>query len=490
MSSNTIKNSDDLKNLIENEFFYLYFNVSRTSDFSLHYKNLSSFVYTLYNFKTQYKNTVYYFINLYIRLLVYVRDPYYGLGEKSYSYLMIIVLDQYFPQFTFKIIDSFLFIHHKICYEKSLLPYGCWSDIKYFSIFINSSPHINNNRKNQIINYIVKITNQQIYTDYSNSFIYDPSLTIYTNSNAAKWIPREKNKNLRWLFYKFAHNWNQKFSTIKSKLFIKNYRTLISQLTQRFYNNYDTNIKPLRLYSDTVTLKYSSNNTIKYPYDFVNNMIRAINNNDNLSIIEIDFQWNNFIQLHKFTISALPIIDLSISHNYSVSSIALSCFLSYFNSLGKIIYISSDNPTVIDLNDCTSLSSMISTILPYTKSIDHFKYNIHKTLSIINDSLLITKPNNISDINIILFISNSNICYDIPFNTDLKPNIMLWNISGNIIDDIDKINYNFKFNNSHNINSTFFNHLNKTYTDTPLTSYFSFLFHPRYTYLTSFDGTL
>ena len=493
MSDTEINNKEEeLKQLIETDFFHLYFNISRTSDFSLHFNNLYSFLLTLYNYKTKYKDTVFYYVNLYIRLLIFIRDPYYGLGEKTYSYNMIIALDHFFPQFTFKIIDCFLLLHSKFCYDKNLLPYGCWSDIKYLSIFINSSPNINNNRKNQIINYIVKLTNQQICYDLSNSFLYDPSLTIYTNSNAAKWIPREKNKNLKWLFYKFAHNWNTQFSQ-KNKLFIKNYRTIISQLTTRFYNNYDTNIKIDRIsnniFFDNSKVKFSSNHTIKYPYDFVNKMIRAINNNDNLSIIDIDFQWNNFIQTYKFNISAIPIIDLSYSPSFCHSSIALACFISHFNSFGKIIYIASDNPTLIDLNDCSSLSSMINSILPYINSINHYKYNIHKTLSIINDSLLISKPT--SDVNIIIFIRNKkNMFYNVPFDMTNPPNIILWNMSGDIIDNIDDILYDFKFINSNNINPSFFNHINSLFNNSSLDKYFSFLFSNRYNYLSHFDTSL
>lgn len=491
MSDTDTNKEEEFKEFIENEFFHLYFNISRTSHFSLHFNNLYSFLLTLHNYKSKYKDTIFYYINLYIRLLIFIRDPYYGLGEKTYSYNMIIALDQFFPEFTFKIIDCFLFLHSKFCYDKQFLPYGCWSDIKYLSSFINSSPNINNNRKNQIINYIVKVTNQQISSDLSNSFLYDPSLTIYTNSNAAKWIPREKNKNLKWLFYKFAHNWNTQF-TQKNKLFIKNYRTIISQLTTRLYNNYDTIIKIDRIsnnFTDNSKIKFSSNRTIKYPYEFVNKMMCAIRNNDHHSIIDINCQWNNFIQTYKFNISAIPIIDLSYSPSFCHHSIALACFISHFNSFGKIIYIASDNPTLIDLNDCLTLSSMINSILPYINSINHYNYNIQKTLTIINDSLLISKPN--SDVNIIIFIRNKkNMFYNVPFNNINPPNIILWNISGDIIDNLQDISYDFKFINSNNINPTFFNHINTLYNNSSLDKYFSFLFSNRYNYLSQFDSSL
>ena len=56
---------EELKQHIETDFFHLYFNISRTSDFSLHFNNLYSFLLTLYNYKTEYKDTVFYYVNLY-----------------------------------------------------------------------------------------------------------------------------------------------------------------------------------------------------------------------------------------------------------------------------------------------------------------------------------------------------------------------------------------------------------------------------------------
>ena len=95
--SNRIKTNDDFVALIEKDFFYLFFNISRTSDFSSHFSNLTDFLLTLYNYKNKYPDKSSYFINLYIRLIAFVRDPYFGLGEKSYSYIMLIALDQFFP---------------------------------------------------------------------------------------------------------------------------------------------------------------------------------------------------------------------------------------------------------------------------------------------------------------------------------------------------------------------------------------------------------
>lgn len=471
-----------LENILENDFFYLFFNISRTSHFEPHYDKLTDFLLNLDNFKLKFDKQVSFYINLYIRLLIFVRDPYYGLGEKTYSYLMLIALDNFFPQYTFKIIDSFLFI--KSNNNKLDLPYGSWCDIKYLSLFINSSPFLKQHRKNQIINYIVKITNQQIMNDFNNSQIYDPSLTIYTQSNASKWIPREKSKNTKWLFYKFANQWNKVYCT-KNTCYIKNYRTIISALSLRYqFNHVNWLYNPL--------FKFSSNHVLKSPCDFVHNINIAIKNNDTNNINKINYEWNLFILRHKLSFSAIPIIDLSFSHKYSTPSIALSCFLSFYNKLGKIIYISSDNPTLIDLNHCNSLSDMINAINPYIQSFKHFKYNINKTLSYIHDSLLVTKP--VENFNIIIFITNTNnICMNTPLDhlSSNKPNIILWNVSGDTFDNVQDIQYDFKFVNSQNIHPYLFsNFMNKFFINNDVHSYFSFLFNSRYKFLSHFDSSL
>lgn len=481
----TDKNRTDekkLETILENDFFYLFFNISRTSYFEPHYHKLTDFLLNLDNFKLKFDKQVSFYINLYIRLLIFVRDPYYGLGEKSYSYLMLIALDNFFPQYTFKIIDSFLFI--KSNNNKLDLPYGSWCDIKYLSIFINSTPFLKQYRKSQIINYIVKITNQQIMNDLNNSQIYDPSLTIYTQSNASKWIPREKSKNSKWLFYKFANQWNKVYHT-NNTCYIKNYRTIISALSLRYQFNHVN-----WLYNSL--FQFSSNRVLKSPSDFVNNINIAIKNNDTNNINKINYEWNLFILKHNLSFSAIPIIDLSFSHKSSTPSIALSCFLSFYNKLGKIIYISSDNPTLIDLNHCNSLSDMINAINPYIQSFKHYKYNINKTLSYIHDSLLVTKP--VESFNIIIFVTNTNnICLNTPL-VDLssnKPNIILWNVSGDTFDNVQDIQYDFKFVNSQNIHPYLFtNFMNNFFNGNDVHSYFSFLFNSRYKFLSHFDSSL
>lgn len=506
--SNSIQNEHDLSQILTKDFFYLFFNISRTTNFSSHFSHLTDFLLTISNYKTTYPNISSYYLNLYIRLIAFVRDPYFGLGEKSYSYIMLLALDKFFPQHTFPIIESFLFIHSDICHSKSILPYGSWCDIKYLSIFLNSSPHVKLNRKKQIINHIVKISNQQLQNDLYLSYSIHPNTAIYNISNVSKWIPREKNKNLKWLFYKFATQWNSTHQ-YNTPLYLKYYRSIISsinnlrnynilsinnhhlisdpqlsdpQLSEQYHEQYQIPVQNIPHHKQ----KYMSAHTQTYPSDLVKKMIHAIDKNNSSLIKSIDTDWNALIQSYSFSFPSIPIIDSSFSHKIDYSSIAISCFLSFFNTFGKYILIASDNPTLIDLNLCDSLSQMIPIILTKINSFHNFTYNIDKTLSFINDSILTTNPNNISEFNIIIFINDyKHIPYDLPFPNHKSPNIVLWNLSGDIFDHcvLDNINYDFKFLNSNNISHFFLEHINSSFNESNFDEYFNFLFNFRYNLL-------
>ncbi len=233
-----------------------------------------------------------------------------------------------------------------------------------------------------------------------------------------------------------------------------------------------------------------SAHTQKYPAELVKNMIRAIDKNNSSLIISIDADWTSLIKSHSFSFPSIPIIDSSFSHKIDYSSIAISCFLSFFNTFGKYILIASDNPTLIDLNLCSSLSQMIPIILTKIQSFHNFTYNIDKTLSFINDSILTTNPNNISDFYIIIFINNyKHLPYDLPFPKHKSPNIVLWNLSGDIFehDVLDNINYDFKFLNSNNISHFFQKHMSSSFYQSNFDEYFNFLFNFRYKFLSYFS---
>ena len=124
------------------------------------------------------------------KMIGQTRDIVDGKGEYTLTYMMIYVWNQFYPNLAEFAIKCLVDLG-----DKSIHQYGSWKDIKYFCKFCKSKT--NNNSQN-LINYAIMITNEQINNDYAN---------LISNSNdislAAKWIPREKS-SFGWLFEQLA----------------------------------------------------------------------------------------------------------------------------------------------------------------------------------------------------------------------------------------------------------------------------------------------
>jgi Mg-chelatase subunit ChlD len=126
------------------------------------------------------------------KMIGQTRDIVDGKGEYTLTYMMIYVWNKFYPNLAEFAIKCLVDLG-----DKSIHQYGSWKDIKYFCKFCNSKTA---NLSQNLINYAIKITNEQINTDYAN---------IISNSNdislAAKWVPREKS-SFGWLFEQLATN--------------------------------------------------------------------------------------------------------------------------------------------------------------------------------------------------------------------------------------------------------------------------------------------
>lgn len=126
------------------------------------------------------------------KMIGQTRDIVDGKGEYTLTYMMIYVWNQFYPNLAEFAIKCLVDLG-----DKSIHQYGSWKDIKYFCNFCKSKTA---NLSQNLINYAIKITNEQINIDYAN---------LISNSNdislVAKWIPREKS-SFGWLFEQLATN--------------------------------------------------------------------------------------------------------------------------------------------------------------------------------------------------------------------------------------------------------------------------------------------
>ena len=88
----TLKNNyESLSQSLEKDFFFIYFNINPHIR-NLHQQhdiNISNFLAKIKNAKSikGEQDISSFFLNLYIRLIAFTRDIYYGLGQKTLSYL-------------------------------------------------------------------------------------------------------------------------------------------------------------------------------------------------------------------------------------------------------------------------------------------------------------------------------------------------------------------------------------------------------------------
>jgi Mg-chelatase subunit ChlD len=162
------------------------------------------------------------------KMIGQTRDIVDGKGEYTLTYMMIYVWNQFYPNLAEFAIKCLVDLG-----DKSIHQYGSWKDIKYFCKFCKSKTA---NLSQNLINYAIKITNEQINNDYAN---------LISNSNdislAAKWIPREKS-SFGWLFEQLATNfYNHILVTAKNDISIQKailkckteYRKILSALNKQ-----------------------------------------------------------------------------------------------------------------------------------------------------------------------------------------------------------------------------------------------------------------
>lgn len=153
----------------------------------------------------------------------------HGLNKRLLSYCLLDILSEYDSHLANKLFTDF--VSSQI---------GCWKDLKYF---YNFSCQIGKENNSSVVDYSIKLANEQLKTDLEN---YPNNL-----SNVAKWIPREKTKYNK-LYEKMAIDYFSKY----------NYSTENLESKKRAINKakmkYRQNLSLLNKQLDTVQIKQCS----------------------------------------------------------------------------------------------------------------------------------------------------------------------------------------------------------------------------------------
>ena len=174
-------------------------------------------------------------LSILYKMIGHTRDIVDGKGEYTLTYMMIYVWNLYYPELATFALKCMVDLG-----DKNIHQYGSWKDIKYFCKYCKDKSA---NGSQNLINYAIDLTNEQIRKDYAN---------LVSNSNdislAAKWIPREKS-SFGWLFESLATNYFSHFlSTANTD--DKRVRAVLKSKTE-----YRKTLSALNRQIDTVQIK-------------------------------------------------------------------------------------------------------------------------------------------------------------------------------------------------------------------------------------------
>ncbi len=168
------------------------------------------------------------YLSILYRMIGQTRDIIDGKGECTLTYMMIYTWYIFFP-----VLAKFALRCLVDIGDNKKHPYGSWKDIKYFCEYCRRQQ--GGLFTNLLLQYAVKITNEQLKKDYVNYI-----LNIENISLVAKWIPREKS-SFGWLYSEFASDYYSHYlSTAKTDDSFKkattkcktDYRKLLSKLNK------------------------------------------------------------------------------------------------------------------------------------------------------------------------------------------------------------------------------------------------------------------
>lgn len=179
------------------------------------------------------------YLSILYRMIGQTRDIIDGKGECTLTYMMIYTWYIFFP-----VLAKFALRCLVDIGDNKKHPYGSWKDIKYFCEYCRRQQ--GGLFTNLLLQYAVKITNEQLKKDYVNYI-----LNIKNISLVAKWIPREKS-SFGWLYSEFASDYYSHYlSTAKTDDSFK-------KATAKCKTDYRKLLSKLNKHIDTIQIKQCS----------------------------------------------------------------------------------------------------------------------------------------------------------------------------------------------------------------------------------------
>lgn len=446
--------SDDKREWIV-QFFFQLIRTDESTMTNLEMR-LREILYFLMNSLRLKSNSVYstYIILLY-KMIGQTRDIIDGKGERSLTYMMIYVWYDFFPELAIFALNSLNCEKLNKEREKEH-PYGSWKDLKYFCLYLKNR---NGNEQHPLIIECIKIVNCQLFLDYfsedttislvakwiprekSNKFgwlfpylAYDYYSSYITTAKEPYSIMNAKNK-CKMEYRKLTSKLNKKINTlevlqcdgqwskidfqkISSSAMNKQKKSFLYQNKKSFFDfdrimckiYFKIYIQDCKMNENMLRCKNMSMN------EFTNlalNIINRKNKNKNspediynldLEKELLDMQWEYHSKQTECLGPIIPIIDLSQSmfREPRNAAIAFGIRIASKSSFGKRVFLLSNTPTWINLENKTSFTDCVEEISNHDININS---NLYSVFDMILEAMIDSKmkPENISDLSIALF---------------------------------------------------------------------------------------
>ena len=383
------------------------------------------------------------YLSVLYRMIGHTRDIIDGKGEYTLTYMMIYTWYEFFPQLATFALRCLVDLG-----DIKVHQYGSWKDIKYFCEYCKSQ---GTTIEHPLIQFAIKITNEQIQRDYANHISNENNISL-----AAKWIPREKS-SFGWLYKELSTNYFDYFLTTahtdikKTKAVLKcktEYRKLLSELNKKLdtlqikqcgkqWTNIDfnkvTSISNSKQKKAFLNIK--KNGEVRHPYEqdriecaehFTARIQKAINGEIEMkgkrvgmadftkqaleltiqNQIEIDLlnsHWRDNSTQTGALNKMIPMVDVSGSMDGDplLVAIALGIRIADKSAIGKRVLTFSANPTWVNLEGYDDFVSQVKVVRNAEWGMNT---NLHSALDTILDAIIKNQmsPEDVQDLTLVV----------------------------------------------------------------------------------------
>jgi hypothetical protein len=384
------------------------------------------------------------YLSILYRMIGHTRDIVDGKGEYTLTYMMIYTWYDFYPELALFALRCLVDIGNK-----NIHPYGSWKDMKYFCQYCKSNGE---NIAHPLIQYIIRLVNDQLKNDYSNYISNTNNISLL-----AKWVPREKS-TFGWLYRELATDFFSHFlltassDTQFTKAVLKcktEYRKLLSglnkhietlqikQCSKKWTTINFGNITSISLTKQKkALLNIKQNGDIRFPdsmdridcakkfsdhikraadgefelkgkrigmADFTKQAIQLIHSDNQIEIDLLNSQWRDNASQCKELGKMIAMVDVSGSMEGDPmnAAIALGIRIAEKSILGKRVMAFSAKPTWVNLDGYNDFVSQVKIIKGAEWGMNT---NFYSALDTILDAIIQNKmaPEDVQDLVLVI----------------------------------------------------------------------------------------